>query len=486
MAKIVQVPGLGNVEFPDSMADEDIGKALANQVAPPPGMGDLKAADEKAMPAAIERERVLSGALNVPVGWKTGDPATDRKIAENLWGQGMQRALTRSDALHGGAIAGGLMLGMAGGLPAAVAGNAMVGGGLTPNDNPVEIGKNAGLAAATAYGAGKFLPKAVDAISQRAAPWLGEKATALARRVLTGGKTPLSVKQPVSQEAVDAAFQSGAIRPLGSTSGTAERLKEARGLAGQEYADTLAALEKAGVKGPKALDLARELHAEANQSANVTLGSPKPGIFRSVADELLTKQTGPNQVGGELGLTQAESMKRALQHEAATEYDKLLNKMRPTGEAKVAIASRVRQAIEDAVEAQAAQSPQEAAAFVPAKQKLGALIEASNAANEGAARAAYRSHFGLPELQGMVAGAAAHGTPGGALGLVGTKLIRGRGPSTGAYLLHTLEELAKNAPGGATGPSTPLLANAVRLKLGAPALRLVPVAAEERTRDEGP
>lgn len=466
---------------PDIQWDDEI---EWDEPTPAPGMGDLKAADAKAMPAAIERERVLSGALNVPAGWKTGDPATDRKIAENLWGQGMQRALTRSDALHGGAIGAGLALGMAGGLPAAVASNALLAGGLTPNDDPVKIGMNAGAGALTAYGSGKFLPKALEAVSERVAPWLGEKSTALARRVLTGGKTPLSVKQPVSQEAVDAAFNAGAIRPFGSTSGTAERLSTAKAGAYAEYAQTLDALEKAGVKGPKALDLARALHNEANQTSNVTLGSPKPGIFRDVADELLTKQTGPNQVGGELGLTQAESMKRALQHEAATEYDKLLHKMRPAGEAKVAIASRVRQAIEDSVEAQAAQAPQEAAAFVPAKQKLGALIEATNAAKEGAARAAYRSHFGLPELQGMVAGAASHGTPGGAIGLLGTKLVRGRGPSTGAYLLRTLSELAKSSPQGANSPSAPLLANAIRVRLGIPELH--PVFAAAHTPDEGP
>ncbi len=50
MSKIVEVPGVGNVEFPDSMGDDEIGKALKAHAAPPApaparvGMGDVQAA----------------------------------------------------------------------------------------------------------------------------------------------------------------------------------------------------------------------------------------------------------------------------------------------------------------------------------------------------------------------------------------------------------------------------------------------------------
>lgn len=330
-------------------------------------------------------------------------------------------------------LAAGMAVPATGTLGALVAANAALGaaqGGVFAD--PGE--RLSGAMTGGAFGASlPLLVKALGKVGKPVADYIEEKGYNLGRRALTGGKTPLSVKKPVSDDAVRAAYEEGAFRPLGSVKGASERLWGARDAVGQRYSDIIDALDSAGVTGPNAGQLSAGLRAEANQSFANSLGSPKPRLFRAMAAELLQKPNQGNKFGGDLGLKQAEAMKRTLQHEAATEYDKLLNKMRPTGEAKVEMAARMREAIEDAVTQQASKAPAEAAAFEPVKRHLSNIIEASNAANEGAARMAYRSAIGLPELMGASAGAAAGNIPGAVKALALTKVLRTRGPQTGAW-----------------------------------------------------
>lgn len=79
-------------------------------------------------PASVppeEKERVLSRGLNVPAGWLTGDPATDRRMAENAWSGGATRPITTMDAVKAGALA---LSGVA--IPAAGVTGGVIGGGL--------------------------------------------------------------------------------------------------------------------------------------------------------------------------------------------------------------------------------------------------------------------------------------------------------------------------------------------------------------------
>lgn len=150
------------------------------------------------------------------------------------------------------------------------------------------------------------------------------------------------------------------------------------------------------------------------------------------------------------GLTQAENIKRALQDQARKEYTKVAGNT-DLGQAKMEAASAVRQAIEDAVEGQAAKAPGAAAAFQPAKQRLGNLIEADEAALKALNSAQNKNSISLRDM--LAAGMA----PGGALGKVATlplsMLFRAFGPSTtaaGAYGLGTaLPGLAPAALPGA-------------------------------------
>jgi hypothetical protein len=324
-------------------------------------------------------------------------------------------------------------------------------------------------------GAGGFLlggaaPVAGQALRSVAGPasrWLREAAVNQGRKVLTGNSGTISVKQKLPDEVIEEALRQGAIRPLGTTQKAAEVLGGARENVGERYAEIVAALEAKGVAGPNAAKLAGTLLAEADDVAAQTLGSPKPDVFRGIANELLGLEKGMHGVkrvapkplvgegpGGDLALTQAENMKRGLQHEAATEYDKLLAKMRPTGEAKVAVASRVRQAIEDAIQEQAALAPDEAAAFEPVKAQLARIIEGSNAASEAAARASRNRGISLTDTIAGAAGMSSAGVPGAAAMAMANKVGRTRGPATASWLADKLSGATAPLAGGQMSPAT--------------------------------
>lgn len=275
--------------------------------------------------------------------------------------------------------------------------------------------------------------------------WLAQKAFEQGQKALTGNAGTIAVKKPLSEAAVEAAYSSGAIRPGSAVSGIAERLGEAREAAGAQYAQILDDLAAKGVTGPRANKLALELSDEARQM--VQTGNPVPDLFRKIAGEVAA-EPGAATMGGALPLSTAETIKRNLQNAARAEYVK----EGPTslaGAGKKELAARVREAVEDAVAQQASKAPTEAAAFVPAKQKLGALIEASNAADIAAARAARHSGFGLPEAT-MAAGGMAAGSPTTAAGaFLLTKMLKQRAPST---LGWAARQIGRAIPASAEAP----------------------------------
>jgi hypothetical protein len=336
------------------------------------------------------------------------------------------------------------------------------------------VGAVAGpLVQGAAQVAGRAVGAGVNALKRKSA----DVALEQGRKALTGNAGTISVKKLVSPEAVEAAYSSGAIRPMATIKGISARLGEAREAVGQEYGDIIEALAKKGVTGPRAHKLALELSDEARKM--VQAGNPAPEMFSRAASEVAGEPAA--QATGTLPLTVAETIKRNFQNAARSEYVK----EGPTslaGQAKKDIASYIRQSIEDAVDAQAAKAPAEAAAFVPVKRRLGALIEADTAAGTAAARAARKSNIGLvPAI--AASGGMASGGIGGAVAL-GTlaKLLQTRGASTlgssARFLSNALPSSTPNASPAASGAVSAQI-KAFLEALRARSLQLSPAMGEE-------
>lgn len=342
-----------------------------------------------------------------------------------------------------------------------------------------------GLGGALVGGAMPIAGAALRGVAGPAADWLKKTAINQGRKVLTGNSGTISVKKPLSEGAVQSALDEGAIRPFGTTQGAAERLSQSREAVGDIYGDLVAALEAKGVTGPDAAALAQRLAAEGQAVANRSLGSPAPGMYRDVAEELAGKVAPPQS---RLGLTQAEDMKRTLQRAAQSEYVKE-GRQSLGGEAKVDIARALREAIESEVQAQAPKAPAEAAAFEPVKRRLGNIIEASTAADTAAARASRNRGISLTDTIAGAAGMSSAGVPGAAAMAMANKLGRTRGPATVSWAADRLGKavapLAQSSvnPATAQGAEGATLAQLVewlrsRYGVGGP----VPAIAEE----EGP
>jgi len=388
------------------------------------GMGDVQASPSS-----------FPDTSNVPVGALTGDPATDRRIAEAAAASGGRHSATPRDTAGLALLTAGGLASLIPGVGPAIGGGALTSAGMKlgdPGASASDVAASAAGGGAVGGGIYKGLPLVADllgAAAQKVAPRLHQGALEWGRKALTGNAGAISVKKPLSEEAVQAAYDTGAIKPFGAIQGTAERLGVTREALGEEYAQIVAALEAKGVTGPNAILLAKKMVEEGKQVAAKSLGSPAPGMFRSVAEELSGKVDPTPFAPKRLGLSQAEDMKRTLQQAARGEYVK----EGPTslaGEAKKDLASMLRQAVEDSVAEQAGKAPVEAAAFVPVKQRLGSIIEASTAADTAAARAARNQKFGLGSKV-LAGGTLATGNvPGAAATLFAADAARTRGPST--------------------------------------------------------
>lgn len=407
----------------------------------------------------------------------------------------------------------------------------------------------------------------------RLAPALDSVGNRFGRRVLSGGATPLTVKKPLSDAAVEAAHEAGAFRPFGTTQSASQAVDAARDTVGEEYGQIVSKLESAGVKGPTVLPLASQYAGRAASAQANSLNPSVPRAYSSVASQLqrlireprfaptpkptdiptgddaalreivseraairypspppppvsapppayaaktpydnksflaainqrFSARSGPSEIpvghqmntietsaqtppptaslndsgtsfrrvvddlaasrirppDATLGLTQAENMKRSLQGLARSAYKQQMPD--EVAEAHMDAAAMLKSAVEKAIEKQAALAPDEAAAFVPVKQRLGPLIEASNAATRGAAMADRRSAFSLTDYLAAAAGAAHGHSPLESGGLMlANKALRTYGPSAatwaskgGADLLERLASLpaASTAQAGAT------------------------------------
>ena len=356
-------------------------------------------------------------------------------------------------------------------------------GGLTRSVDAGEIPGNVvqdaiigGLAGPAVQGAAELAGAGFRAVQ----PWLKNVALEQGRKALTGNAGTIAVKKELSPAAVQAAYEMGGIRPGAAVKGIAERLGNARENLGGDYGQLVGALADAGVEGPKVSQFALNM---ADAARNMTqAGNPAPEMFRRAALEVAQEPAA--QATGRLPLKVAEEIKRNYQNAARAEYVKE-GTTSLAGDAKREIASRIRQAVEDAIDAQAGKAPDLAAQFVPVKQRLGAIIEASNAADIAAARAARKSNVGLVPAIAASGGLASGGIPAAVAAGTAAKVAQTRGPATIGWLAQQLARVEPRASPTMAGARSSALSPYVQALLEAlqgPRIRLTAAAAEDENK----
>lgn len=320
--------------------------------------------------------------------------------------------------------------------------------GATEGEADLTRGDVSGTLRDTAEGAamGAALGAGAAGVAEAARPLAGALkrfAVGQAKKTVQGGSDiAAATRKPMSDEAAEEVLKSGAIRPLSTTQATAERIEALASERGAVYGQILDELEALGVKGPRAKELADQIHRRfLEEYPNYVSSKTIPEIYKRVAENVdeAAFPGPPGVVEGparpNLGLRQTEAIKQDLQNVA--KYERL--QANPSNEAYRELASTVRQANEDAIAAAGAAAPEAsrlrevAASFEPVKAQLARTLEARHFARPGASKAEQRSAVGLKDY---LVGAST-GDPGAA---VGTALLssvaRNRAPSTlasGAY-----------------------------------------------------
>lgn len=279
---------------------------------------------------------------------------------------------------------------------------------------------------------GGILAGGAEALRPLAEP-LRRFAVDKGRKAIQGGSDIASpTRQPLSDEAVQQVLDEGLMPAGANTPKIYRRIEAAASKRGDEYGKILDELEARGVKGPQAKDIADKLLVKWDEARRVS--SSNKAVENTFIDEGANIEALAAEGGGQLGLRQAEDLKRTLQREARLER----LKQSPTDEAMEDIASIVRQANEESVAAAGAASPgsrvsELADQFVPTKQKLGNLIEARTAAERGTVKSLGRQSVGLSDI-GL--GVAAGDPVSAYLTAMASSAIRSRLPSAvsaGAY-----------------------------------------------------
>jgi hypothetical protein len=163
-------------------------------------------------------------------------------------------------------------------------------GSTASRDPAARAGGAAGVAAAGTVlgglGAGMLPNPAALAPARTAAERLRETAINQGRKLLTGNANPLATKKPLSDEAIQAAYDVKAIRPFSPVEKAANRLDEVTAKLGEEYGQTVKRLAAAGVEGPDARDLAAALRAASEETRLNSAGSGAPEMLGGLADEI--------------------------------------------------------------------------------------------------------------------------------------------------------------------------------------------------------
>jgi hypothetical protein len=267
-----------------------------------------------------------------------------------------------------------------------------------------------------------------------------------------------ATRKPLSDEAVEEVLRSGGIRPMSTTQATYSRVDKMAEEQGAAYGALLKRLEELGVQGPKARELVDDIMREAEARFSTSMaGDPAARALQREGGriEALARGATVGETRGVAGpmrealpLSQAEGLKRSAQD--VGRYDRL--NASPREEAYQFLGSRLRQGIEDSVEAagQAAPARSEtrrlAESFIPVKQRTARLLEARTAAERGAAKAEQRSPIGLKDV---ILGSAT-GEPLSALAFSGLSgVARNRLPSTLSSQGYSLAEALRT---GAASP----------------------------------
>jgi hypothetical protein len=324
-------------------------------------------------------------------------------------------------------------------LPRALATGAAMGAvqGVTnePSDAPEALLRQGGRGAVLGMALstlGVGAPRVAGAVEEP----IRNVARAQMGRVLSNGGTPLQVgRKELSKEALDAALKHGA-EPLGTTRGTAERLANVREVKGAQKGAVVDYLSGHGIQAPE-----RELVADAIQSEGMAAGQQSmnrqaAGVYKEGVEDMRRGTVYPDAVPGPdtRSLVDMEGRVRSAQGKAKSAYQN----REPTevGEAHEDVAAAIRKAQDEGIEAQLpgadAETQAIGAQFRPLKAELGPIIEASRAANQGAAKAGRSRAISLSDT---VMAAGGHGW----MGLL-NHFARTRGASTVAWGSHQLAD----------------------------------------------
>jgi hypothetical protein len=345
---------------------------------------------------------------------------------------------------HGGYYLGGQIAG--GALPAAMAPGSLIAQGVTMGAvgglGDSEANSIGGMARDAAVGGAlggamgvvgqKVLPRAMSTAGDKLHEW----GLASGRRALRGGGGTISVKKPLGDESVMAAYNAGAFGGR-SVQGTSRVLEDASAKADDALGAALDAMANKGMTGAESRQVAASLRKQGDTAFQDTAMQEVRAIYHNAADALEEVAS-----SGKLGLRQGERIKTA--HQRKVKYDRVGGND-VVGDARADVASTMRRATENAVADQASLAPAEAAAFIPLKDKSGALEGARRVAETGAARAAQRNAiFSAPN---MAAGAAAvaSGNPMAALLPLATHAASTRGASAATSAFLGGEKMARGA-----------------------------------------
>jgi hypothetical protein len=302
----------------------------------------------------------------------------------------------------------------------------------------------------------------VSAVSPPVAAWLKKQAHQFGQKALSGIGTPLAARKELSERATEAAYDVGAITPFSGVRKISQRLDGAIDDLAPKYGAILKELEAAGVVGPDAEEIARNLLMESSDLAANSWGSKIPTMMNRDAMEMAGKVAG--QADPRLGLLQAERIKRDLQQQAKQFYAQVPSRVSAEGDYKMSRAALVRQLVEDSIDQQSVLAPEAASRFVPVRDKLAGLYEANYAAAEGAAKAARRGPVGLSSATLAAGVLAGGGGPGGALlTAAGNEAVQARLPSLLGTTARGLSQVL--TPGAGQGAATAQMSPAARMKL---------------------
>lgn len=285
-----------------------------------------------------------------------------------------------------------------------------------------------GTAGGIAMALGGGIPIVGQALSKSPGA-LKSGGLAMARRVLTGGKTP---KTDLPDEAVEQALKNRVVEWFGTTKGAAKRSEALTDKLDDAYQGVAKEMEAKGFQGPEGSEFADPLLRRGQELASETWGSTVPEKFTKAAEEAVAKagETGRYTLGRTLKLI------RNLQKQA--KWSPALDN--PTNEANKAIAGIAREVADANIERQVAKTADPAlkelgAKFMPAKQALRLSLKAQDALEKAAKANPHPLSIPNLLLAAMASGhgAMGHGLTGLAMGLpvaVGSHLARTRGPST--------------------------------------------------------